>query len=103
LTTSRYDIGGIGQAEGFPPPTVHVGVSGQGRGSRRERAMAQRRRDDNTAVTAEYAFFLAETRGLRFALDYLDNCHIPQEILLRTIERPERRRRGERRRQFRND
>lgn len=65
--------------------------------------MPQRRRDDDTAVTAEYAFFLAETRGLRFALDYLDNCRIPREVLLRAYDEPERRRRGERRRQPRND
>ena len=65
--------------------------------------MPQRRRDDDPAVTAEYAFFLAETRGLRFALDYLDNCHIPRDILLRAVEEPERRRRIERRRYPRND
>ena len=65
--------------------------------------MPQRRRDDDTAVTAEYAFFLAETRGLRFALDYLDNCHIPRDILLRALEQPERRRRFERRKFPRND
>ena len=65
--------------------------------------MPQRRRDDETAVTAEYAFFLAETRGLSFALDYLDNCHIPRDILLRAVEAPERRRRIERRRYPRND
>ena len=65
--------------------------------------MPQRRRDDETAVTAEYAFFLAETRGLRFALDYLDNCHIPRDILLRAVEARERRRRIEGRRYPRND
>ena len=65
--------------------------------------MAQRRRDDDTAVTAEYAFFLAETRGLRFALDYLDNCRIPRDILLRAYDQRERRRKGERRRHPRND
>ena len=65
--------------------------------------MPQRRRDDDTAVTAEYAFFLAETRGLRFALDYLDNCHIPRDVLLRSIDEPGRRRRIERRRYPRND
>lgn len=65
--------------------------------------MPQRRRDDETAVTAEYAFFLAETRGLRFALDYLDNCRIPRDILLRAHGQPERRRRTERRRFPRND
>lgn len=65
--------------------------------------MPQRRRDDDTAVTAEYAFFLAETRGLRFALDYLDNCHIPHDVLLRSVGEPEQRRRTERRRYPRND
>lgn len=65
--------------------------------------MPQRRRDDQTAVTAEYAFFLAETRGLRFALDYLDNCHISRDILIRAIEQPSQRRRLERRRVPRND
>jgi hypothetical protein len=76
------------------PDTMH---------SRGKQAMPQRRRDDETAVTAEYAFFLAETRGLRFALDYLDNCHIPRDILLRAYDEPERRRRIERRRFPRND
>ena len=65
--------------------------------------MPQRRRDDDTAVTAEYAFFLAETRGLRFALDYLDNCHISRDILLRSIDEPGSRRRIERRKYPRND
>ncbi|MGH8855133.1 MAG: hypothetical protein ACREWI_12750 [Telluria sp.] len=65
--------------------------------------MPQRRRDEQTAVTAEYAFFLAETRGLRFALDYLDNCRIPRDVLLRAFQQPELRRRGERRHQPRND
>lgn len=65
--------------------------------------MPQRRRDDETAVAAEYAFFLAETRGLRFALDYLDNCRIPHDFLLRAYGQPEYRRRGERRRFPRND
>ena len=65
--------------------------------------MIQRRRDDETAVTAEYAFFLAETRGVRFALDYLDNCRIPRDILLRSVDAPEQRRRNERRRFPRND
>ena len=65
--------------------------------------MPQRRRDDQTAVTAEYAFFLAETRGLRFALDYLDNCQISRDILIRAIEQPAQRRRVERRRFPRND
>ena len=65
--------------------------------------MIQRRRDDETAVTAEYAFFLAETRGVRFALDYLDNCRIPRDILLRSVDAPEQRRRNERRRSPRND
>ncbi|UVW27111.1 hypothetical protein [Massilia sp. H6] len=65
--------------------------------------MPQRRRDDQTAVTAEYAFFLAETRGLRFALDYLENCHVSCDILIRAIEQPAKRRRLERRRVPRND
>ncbi|WP_152594602.1 hypothetical protein [Massilia sp. BSC265] len=65
--------------------------------------MPQRRRDEDSAVTAEYAFFLAETRGLRFALDYLDSCHLPRDILLRAYDQPERRRKGERRRHHRND
>ncbi len=65
--------------------------------------MPQRRRDDDTAVAAEYAFFLAETRGLRFALDYLDNCHIPRDVLLRSVDQPEHRRRTERRKYPRND
>ncbi|WP_185748429.1 hypothetical protein [Herbaspirillum sp. SJZ107] len=53
-------------------------------------------------MTVEYALFLAETRGLKFALGYLESCHVPTEILLRTVANPQARRHHERRRQPRN-
>jgi len=50
-------------------------------------------------MTVEYALFLAETRGLNFALGYLESCHVPSEILIRTVECPEARRQRDRRQQ----
>jgi len=64
--------------------------------------MAQRRVDEQTGMTVEYALFLAETRGLKFALGYLETCDVPPDILLRTVEHPEARRHRERRQQPRN-
>lgn len=64
--------------------------------------MVQRRVDEQTGMTVEYALFLAETRGLKFALGYLESCHVPADILIRTFEHPETRRHHERRRQTRN-
>ena len=34
--------------------------------------MIQRRTDEQTALTAEYALYLVDIRGVQFALDYLD-------------------------------
>ena len=48
-------------------------------------------------MTVEYALFLAETRGLNFALRYLESCDVPTEILMRTVGHPEATRHGERR------
>jgi hypothetical protein len=59
--------------------------------------MSQRRIDEHTGMTVEYALFLAETRGLKFALNYLESCNVPAEILLRTVQYPESKRRQERR------
>ncbi|WP_323143745.1 hypothetical protein [Massilia phyllosphaerae] len=53
-------------------------------------------------MTVEYALFLAETRGLKFALGYLESCHVPTDILLRTVHNPQARRHHERRQQSRN-
>jgi len=53
-------------------------------------------------MTVEYALFLAETRGLKFALGYLASCDVPAEILLRTVRHPGSRRQRERRQQPRN-
>jgi len=57
----------------------------------------QRRTDEQTGMTVEYALFLAETRGLKFALGYLESCKVPAEILMRTVQYPEAKRRQERR------
>jgi hypothetical protein len=64
--------------------------------------MSQRRVDEETGMTVEYALFLAETRGLKFALGYLESCHVPTDVLLRTVDNPQARRHHERRRQPRN-
>jgi len=50
-------------------------------------------------MTVEYALFLAETRGLKFALGYLESCEVKPEILLRTVSCPDARRRHDRRQQ----
>jgi hypothetical protein len=59
--------------------------------------MNQRRVDEQTGMTVEYALFLAETRGLKFALGYLESCEVAPDILLRTVGHPEARRHHERR------
>jgi hypothetical protein len=61
--------------------------------------MPQRRTDEHTGMAVEYALFLAETRGLKFALGYLESCDVKPEILLRTVRCPEMRRRHDRRQQ----
>jgi len=61
--------------------------------------MVQRRVDEQTGMTVEYALFLAETRGLKFALGYLESCEVPADILMRTVGHPEARRHHERRQQ----
>lgn len=53
--------------------------------------MIQRRTDEQTALTAEYALYLVDIRGVDFALEYLDICNAPL------------RRRHERRKQMRAD
>ena len=64
--------------------------------------MSQRRIDDETGMTVEYALFLAETRGLKFALGYLASCDVPPDILMRSVKHPEAKRQRERRQQPRN-
>jgi len=59
--------------------------------------MNQRRVDEQTGMTVEYALFLAETRGLKFALGYLESCEVAPSILLRTVGHPEAQRHHERR------
>jgi hypothetical protein len=61
--------------------------------------MSQRRVDEQTGMTVEYALFLTETRGLKFALGYLESCDVSPDILLRTVQHPETTRRRERRQQ----
>ena len=64
--------------------------------------MPQRRVDEETGMNVEYALFLAETRGLKFALGYLESCRVPTEILMRTVTCPEARRQRDRRQQPRS-
>jgi hypothetical protein len=59
--------------------------------------MAQRRTDDETGVVIEYAWFLADTRGINFALQYLDSCNLPRTLVTRAAGRPDLRRTRERR------
>jgi len=63
--------------------------------------MPQRRVDEETGMNVEYALFLAETRGLKFALGYLESCRVPAEILIRNVRCPEARRQRDRRQQTR--
>ena len=65
--------------------------------------MTQRRTDEQTALTAEYALYLVDIRGVDFALKYLDTCNVPRTILTRALQSPELRRHHERRKQARND
>lgn len=65
--------------------------------------MPQRRTDEETGVTIEYAWFLADTRGMGFALQYLDSCNVPRTLVTRAAGRPELRRTHERRTQPRDD
>jgi hypothetical protein len=59
--------------------------------------MPQRRTDDDTGVVVEYAWFLADTRGINFALQYLDSCNLPRALVTRAAGHPELRRTRERR------
>jgi hypothetical protein len=59
--------------------------------------MNQRRTDEDTGMTIEYAWFLADTRGVGFALRYLDDCHVPRALVTRALDHPELRRTHERR------
>lgn len=59
--------------------------------------MSQRRQDEDTGMTIEYAWFLADTRGLGFALQYLDSRSVPRTPLMRAVDHPELRRTRERR------
>ncbi|QNA90066.1 hypothetical protein G4G28_19050 [Massilia sp. Dwa41.01b] len=63
----------------------------------------QRRTDEQTALTAEYALYLVDIRGVDFALKYLDTCNVPRSILARALASPALRRHHERRQQPRND
>jgi hypothetical protein len=65
--------------------------------------MMQRRTDEQTALTAEYALYLVDIRGVEFALTYLDTCNVPRSILTRALQSPEARRHHERRQRPRND
>ena len=61
--------------------------------------MTQRRIDEETGMTVEYALFLKQTRGLGFALAYLDSCGVPADVLIRTVRDPLATRHHERRQQ----
>ena len=65
--------------------------------------MIQRRTDEQTALTAEYALHLVDIRGVDFAFKYLDSCNVPRTILARALQSPLHRRHHERRKQLRND
>ena len=65
--------------------------------------MIQRRTDEQTALTAEYALYLVDIRGVEFALTYLDSCNVSRTILTRALQAPELRRHHERRQYPRND
>jgi hypothetical protein len=65
--------------------------------------MMQRRIDEQTALTAEYALYLVDIRGVQFALDYLDTCNVSRAILTRALQSPHLRRHHERRQRPRND
>jgi hypothetical protein len=65
--------------------------------------MMQRRTDEQTALTAEYALYLVDIRGVQFALDYLDTCNVSRSILMRALQSPHLRRHHERRQRPRND
>ena len=68
-----------------------------------ESMMTQRRTDEQTAMTAEYALYLVDIRGVDFALEYLDTCNVSRSILTRALQSPELRRHHERRKMPRND
>ncbi len=51
--------------------------------------MMQRRTDEQTALTAEYALYLVDIRGVEFALDYLDTCNVSRSILTRALQSPD--------------
>lgn len=65
--------------------------------------MMQRRTDEQTALTAEYALYLVDIRGVEFALTYLDTCNVSRSILTRALQSPDSRRHHERRQRPRND
>lgn len=65
--------------------------------------MMQRRTDEQTALTAEYALYLVDIRGVEFALTYLDMCNVSRSILQRALQSPNSRRHHERRQRPRND
>ena len=54
-------------------------------------------------MTAEYALYLVDIRGVDFALEYLDTCNVSRTILTRALQSPDLRRHYERRKQPRND
>jgi hypothetical protein len=71
--------------------------------SKWDATMIQRRTDEQTALTAEYALYLVDIRGVEFALQYLDTCNVSRAVLARALQSPELRRHHERRKHPRND
>ena len=48
--------------------------------------MTERRKDDLTAVTVEYAIYLKETRGTVAGLTFARNMKVPSEVADRITE-----------------
>lgn len=59
--------------------------------------MPDRRQDQDGEINVEYAIFMAEIRGLKASILYLDSCGVPREVLHRILRSPEARRLRERR------
>lgn len=64
--------------------------------------MPDRRSNQEGEVKVEYAVFIAEIRGLRASVLYLDSAGVAREVLHRILRFPEQRRTRERRTQPRS-
>lgn len=59
--------------------------------------MQDRRTNQEGELSVEYAVFIAEIRGIRASVVYLDNSGVPREVLHRILRFPDQRRVRERR------